>query len=107
MVDALVTRLLKDHLAKYLDGFDKVNISILSGVITLRNLVVSKSILDHLPVPLWLKHGRIGCIRIELPSVWQMTLGTNLRVHVTVSDVFLCLRYSTLFKACLREALDP
>lgn len=75
MLEELITRLLKDYLIDYLDNFDRnsLNISLLKGIISLQNLQLNSKILDNLPIPLKLKYGRIGSIKIELPSVWQLT----------------------------------
>lgn len=72
MLEELITRLLKDYLIDYLDNFDKnsLNISLLKGSVSLQNLQLNTKILDNVPIPLKLKYGRIGSIKIELPSVW-------------------------------------
>ena len=107
MLEDLITRLLRDHLIDYLDNFDRnsLSISLLKGVIELRDLQLNNKILDNLPIPLKMKYGRIGLIHITLPSVWQLTTGSSFKVTAAISDVFVCLSYITIFLPALVPAL--
>ncbi len=90
MIEALVSEVLNRYLYDYLLNFDKENlkISLLSGKINLKNLVLNDKMLQNVPIPLNLKYGRIGDITIELPSILELR---NPKIKVSVSDIFICL----------------
>jgi len=60
----------------------------LKGALELNRLQLNSKILDDFPMPLKLKYGRIGQVRIQLPSLLNMTSGI---IEVKVRDVFICL----------------
>jgi hypothetical protein len=60
----------------------------LKGALELNRLQLNSKILDDVPMPLKLKYGRIGQVRIQLPSLLNMTSGI---IEVKVRDVFICL----------------
>ena len=70
MIEGLLMRFLDNYIAKYLDDFDRSNISIslLKGKVSLSNLKLSNKILDNIPFPVKMKYGRVGSIKINVPS---------------------------------------
>jgi len=90
MIEGIVSYVLSTYLYDYLMNFDKDNlkISLLSGKINLRNLILNDKLLQNVPIPLNLKYGRIGSIDIELPSLFELR---NPKTKVSISDVFICL----------------
>ena len=64
MLESLINRFLTKYLEAYLVDFDTKSFSVgfFSGMIELRNLHLNHHILDHIPMPLVLKYGRIGSI---------------------------------------------
>lgn len=93
MLENVITKLLKDYLTDYLDNFDQnmLNINLFGGEIKLQNLQLNNKIPDNVPMPLKLKYGRIGLIRLELPKVWQLAAMSSMKIRVVVEDVFICL----------------
>jgi hypothetical protein len=47
----------------------QLNFSLWKGALELNRLQLNSKILDNSPLPLKLKYGRIGQVRIELPSL--------------------------------------
>jgi len=90
IINNYLTGLVRTYVADYLDNFDmkQLNFSLWKGALELNRLQLNSKILDNSPLPLKLKYGRIGQVRIELPSLLKLTSGI---IDVRVSDVFVCL----------------
>jgi N-terminal region of Chorein or VPS13 len=90
IVHDYVTGLVQTYVAEYLDNFDinQLNFSMWKGALELNRLQLNSKILDNSPLPLKLKYGRIGKVRVEIPSILKISSG---KIDIRVSDVFVCL----------------
>ncbi len=71
IVQEYISSILRRYVGEYLDNFntDMFKLNILKGEIELKNLQLNNKILDNVPIPLKMKYGRVGLIKIGLPSV--------------------------------------
>jgi len=86
----LVAKLLNDNLGPYIEGFDAKNIelSVLSGNATMKNLELKKSALESFNLPVEIKKGYIGNISLHLP--W--TNLANESATILLEDIFLVVQ---------------
>ncbi|KAB0794994.1 hypothetical protein PPYR_11833 [Photinus pyralis] len=69
MLEGLVAWVLNNYLGKYVENLntDQLSIALLSGEVELENLPLRKDALRHLGLPLIIKSGFIGKIKLQIP----------------------------------------
>ncbi|XP_043480928.1 vacuolar protein sorting-associated protein 13D isoform X1 [Leptopilina heterotoma] len=69
MLDGLVAWVLNNYLGKYVENLntDQLSIALLSGEVELENLPLKKEALRHIGLPVEIKAGFIGKVRVQVP----------------------------------------
>ncbi|WFD35586.1 Vacuolar protein sorting-associated protein 13 [Malassezia cuniculi] len=82
MLEGVLAGVLNRVLAAYVDGLNtkQLNVGIWSGDVTLRNLRLKPSALDHLHLPIDVREGYLGQLTLSIP--WSNLKGKPVRVLV-------------------------
>nr|XP_031830525.1 vacuolar protein sorting-associated protein 13D isoform X1 [Nomia melanderi] len=69
MLEGLVAWVLNNYLGKYVENLntDQLSIALLSGEVELENLPLKKEVLRHIGLPIEIKAGFIGKVRLQVP----------------------------------------
>ncbi|XP_065212498.1 intermembrane lipid transfer protein Vps13D isoform X2 [Planococcus citri] len=69
MLERLVAWVLNNYLGKYVENLntDQLSIALLQGSVELENLPLKKDAFSHFGLPLHLKHGLIGKVKLKVP----------------------------------------
>ncbi|XP_026669305.1 vacuolar protein sorting-associated protein 13D isoform X1 [Ceratina calcarata] len=69
MLEGLVAWVLNNYLGKYVENLntDQLSIALLSGEVELENLPLKKEALHHIGLPIEIKAGFIGKVRVQVP----------------------------------------
>jgi len=89
----VVSSILTTYLGDFIEGFDPSHLqfSILTGEIKLENVHIKKSLLDDLGLPIVLRAGFIGSLRVKIP--WKKF--TEAPVEIFLEKVYILLSPST------------
>eukprot|EP00808_Paulinella_micropora_P013263 g68077.t1 len=87
MLESLVTSLLNQYLGMFIEGLDpeQLQMNVWSGEVDLQNLKLKSSCLDQLHLPIKLKAGSVGRLRLALN--WAKL--SSEPVKVELSDIYL------------------
>eukprot|EP00939_MAST-03C_sp_MAST-3C-sp1_P003436 g3436.t1 len=94
MFETIVSSILDRYVGAYVEGIDTSKLSIGFGAIVLKNLKLDTAALAKMGLPVIVKAGYIGTIRVEIP--WSNPLGRP--VHITISDIFAVVTPQSEFK---------
>lgn len=69
MLEGLVAWVLNNYLGKYVENLntDQLSIALLSGKVELENLPLKKDALRHFGLPIEIKAGFIGKVKLQIP----------------------------------------
>jgi vacuolar protein sorting-associated protein 13D len=69
MLEGLAAWVLNNYLGKYVENLntDQLSIALLSGKVELENLPLKKDALRHLGLPIEIKAGFIGKVKLQIP----------------------------------------
>lgn len=102
MFEGILEKVLQRALGNYLEGLDKNNLSlgvkdssffiitlqVWSGNINLENLFIKRSIFQQLQLPLILKLGRIGKLKMSVP--WRSLSYSPVEITIETVNIIIC-----------------
>ena len=69
MFESLISSILNKVLGNFIEDIDssQLNISVTSGLVTLKNMKLKPTLFDAMPLPFKVAYGQVGLIHLDIP----------------------------------------